>query len=209
MFHEFIVKNILIIDKNPSLAEALAAQLSLPHSVKCQGLMAEDPIHAIQLLNPDMVLLDPVDLDRDLNSFVDELGGDENAPRLLAYSFNVTKSVLNAAMEAGFAGCASKYCNLQQLEVAVAAVLGGGAYFDPHFAPFLGPHGTHEEDGLSHREKEVLIRTAKGLASKQIAMDLEISIKTVETYKARAVQKLGLSDRSKVFDYALEQGWIP
>jgi DNA-binding NarL/FixJ family response regulator len=209
LFHEFIVKNILIIDKNPSLAEALAAQMSLPHSVKCQGLMADDPIHTIQLVNPDMVLLDPADIDRDLHSFVADLGGEESAPRLLAYSFNVTKSILNAAIAAGFAGCASKYCNLQQLEVAVAAVLGGGAYFDPHFAPLLAPHVTPADDGLSLREKEVLIRTAKGLASKQIALDLEISIKTVETYKARAVQKLGLSDRSKVFDYALEQGWIP
>jgi DNA-binding NarL/FixJ family response regulator len=158
---------------------------------------------------PDLVILDPCDLEEDLDQFCSTLSETAHKPRLLSYSFTVSRSAIQDALAAGFHGCMSKYSNLHQLEAAVAAVLGGGVYFDPRFAELLWPaQNKLPDDVLSLREKEVLVRTAKGLASKQIAIDLDISAKTVETYKARAVQKLGLSDRSKVFDYALEQGWI-
>lgn len=204
-----MVFKVLIIDRNPSLAEALAAQLSVPDRLSCQGARSEDHIAQIQDIAPDLVILDPSDLDQDLESFCASLASGARPPRLLSYSFTVSQSAIQGALAAGFHGCMSKYSNLHQLEAAIAAVLGGGVYFDPRFAELLWPaRNKLPDDILSLREKEVLIRMAKGLASKQIAIDLDISAKTVETYKARAVQKLGLSDRSKVFDYAMEQGWI-
>lgn len=200
---------VLIIDKNPSLAEALAAQLSLPNSVHCQGAPAFNQVDQILSLQPDLAILDPSELHQDLESFCEELQSKSARTRLLCYSFSVSKRALQDAMAAGFHGCMSKYSSLPQLEVAIAAVLDGGVYFDPRFAKVLWPsQDAIPNDPLSNREREVLIRTAKGLANKQIAQDLDISAKTVETYKARAVQKLGLSDRSKVFAYAMDQGWI-
>ena len=201
--------NVLIIDRNPSLADALAAQLSLPNSINCVGAPSDNHLTRIKEASVDLVVLDPCDLESDLDSFCASLQNTSGRPRLLSYSFTVSKSAIQDALAAGFHGCMSKYSTLQQLEVAIAAVLGGGVYFDPRFAELLWPAQTNlPEDPLSTREREVLIRTAKGLANKQIALDLDISAKTVETYKARAVQKLGLSDRSKVFAYAMDQGWI-
>lgn len=203
------MQHVLIVDRNPSLAEALAAQLSMPNSLICIGASNVDPIATVQKKRPDLLILDPDELEVELDKFCAALRENAFATRLLAYSFDVSTQSVQQALAAGFHGCMSKYSTLQQLEVAIAAVLGGGVYFDPQFAEVLWPSQTKvTQELLSAREKEVLIRTAKGLANKQIALDLEISAKTVETYKARAVQKLGLSDRSKVFDYALEQGWI-
>ena len=208
-FRTLSVQKVFIIDRNPSLAEALAAQLSVPGSLMCEGAPSDNHLSRITEAAPDLVILDPSDLDQDLDLFCATLLGGGGKPRLLSYSFTVSRAAIQGALAAGFHGCMSKYSTLMQLEAAIAAILGGGVYFDPRFAELLWPaQNKLPEDLLSLREKEVLVRTAKGLASKQIAMDLDISAKTVETYKARAVQKLGLSDRSKVFDYALEQGWI-
>jgi DNA-binding CsgD family transcriptional regulator len=61
---------------------------------------------------------------------------------------------------------------------------------------------------LSDREAEVLKRIARGHAVKQIASFLEIGVRTVETYKARAMEKLGLKTRADVVRYAVLRGWM-
>jgi DNA-binding CsgD family transcriptional regulator len=61
---------------------------------------------------------------------------------------------------------------------------------------------------LSEREAEVLLLIAQGLSNKEIAARLRISVKTVETYKARSMEKLGLSGRADIVRFALQKGWL-
>jgi len=61
---------------------------------------------------------------------------------------------------------------------------------------------------LSEREKEVLVRLAWGLSNKEVADELGVSVKTIETYKVRIGEKLGLRSRTQVVQYALRQGWL-
>ena len=61
---------------------------------------------------------------------------------------------------------------------------------------------------LSPRETDVLRFTARGLGNKEIAACLEVSVKTVETYKARASEKLGLHSRAAIVRYGATQGWL-
>jgi DNA-binding NarL/FixJ family response regulator len=61
---------------------------------------------------------------------------------------------------------------------------------------------------LSEREKDVLIQLAWGYSNKEIAAKLRISVKTVETYKVRIGEKLGLRSRSDIVQYAMRQGWM-
>ena len=61
---------------------------------------------------------------------------------------------------------------------------------------------------LSAREENVLRHTAQGLSNKEIGNRLEISTKTVETYKARAIEKLALRSRSEIVRYAARRGWL-
>jgi DNA-binding NarL/FixJ family response regulator len=65
-----------------------------------------------------------------------------------------------------------------------------------------------ERGGLSGREALVLRRKVHGHTNKAIAADLGLSVKTVETYYARAMEKLGLQNRAQVLHYAVDQGWI-
>ncbi len=61
---------------------------------------------------------------------------------------------------------------------------------------------------LSNREREVLMRIAKGYSNKEIAYELHLSVKTIETYKSRMADKLGLKSRIDIVKYALTQGWL-
>jgi DNA-binding CsgD family transcriptional regulator len=64
------------------------------------------------------------------------------------------------------------------------------------------------EAELSERETEVCRLTAAGYSNKEVAARLNLSIKTVETYRARAIEKLGLQSRADLVRYAVQCGWL-
>jgi DNA-binding NarL/FixJ family response regulator len=68
--------------------------------------------------------------------------------------------------------------------------------------------GESRASDLSEREKEVLIMLAWGYSNKEIAGRLKLSVKTVETYKLRIGEKLGLRSRTEMVQYALREGWL-
>jgi DNA-binding NarL/FixJ family response regulator len=103
-----------------------------------------------------------------------------------------------------------------ELVKAISEVAKGGVYFEASLASkALAKQATgspakgesHTSD-LSEREKEVLIQLAWGYSNKEIAAKLNISVKTVETYKVRIGEKLGLRSRSEMVQYAMRQGWM-
>jgi DNA-binding NarL/FixJ family response regulator len=86
-------------------------------------------------------------------------------------------------------------------------------YLDPSVAGhvvdgYVRPQGSAARSELSGREQEVLRLLAQGYSNKEIAARLEISVKTVETYKARSMEKLGLGSRVDLVRYAVQQGWL-
>ena len=103
-----------------------------------------------------------------------------------------------------------------ELVKAISEVAKGGLYFDPTLAnralasqraPSTA-NGEPRAAELSEREKDVLIQLAWGYSNKEIAAKLNISVKTVETYKVRIGEKLGLRSRSDIVQYAMRQGWM-
>ena len=95
-------------------------------------------------------------------------------------------------------------------------VAAGGVYLEPSLAEHVvaryvrRPTVTTELLGtaLSEREAEVVQRVARGYSNKDVATQLSLSVKTVETYRARAMEKLGLESRAALVRYALERGWL-
>ena len=68
--------------------------------------------------------------------------------------------------------------------------------------------GSRQGDVLSERENEVLLRVAQGYSTREVASQLGISVKTVESYKANSSAKLGRRTRAEIVRYALDQGWM-
>ena len=127
------------------------------------------------------------------------------------------KSYLRLLLQAGASGYLLKRAAAEELIRAIRTVAAGGVYLDPALAgkvvdSFIrqppSPDAPPRNNVLSKRETEVLRRIAEGYSNKEIAARLKISVKTVETYKARLMEKLDLRSRAEIVRYALQQGWL-
>jgi DNA-binding NarL/FixJ family response regulator len=127
------------------------------------------------------------------------------------------KSYMRQLFEAGATGYLLKRAAAQEITGAIRTVANGGLYVDPMLASkvvdsFLRPSATQRNpqrgQELSEREQEVLRLIAWGHSNKEIAARLNLSVKTIETYKKRLMEKLELHSRADIVRYAVRQGWL-
>ena len=127
------------------------------------------------------------------------------------------RSFLKQALAAGVKGYVLKRSAAENLVSAIRAVQFGETYVDPLLGDEVREGGSPPADkvpqaaadlGLTDREASVLKSSARGLTTKEIAGRLEIGAKTVETYKFRAAEKLGLRTRAEIVRFASVQGWL-
>jgi DNA-binding NarL/FixJ family response regulator len=134
--------------------------------------------------------------------------------RVVALTVHEEGGYLRSLLDAGASGYVLKRSAASELVRALQIVGDGGTYLDPALTGQLvgkfvrnTPHPTGAP-ALSDRESEVVKLVARGYSNKEIAAKLEVSVKTVETYRYRAVEKLGLRGRADLVRYAIEQGWL-
>ncbi len=142
----------------------------------------------------------------------------EKAPHIqvLALTVHEDKSYLRELLQAGASGYVLKRSAGNELINAIHVVAGGGVYLDPLLVGSLvgktPPNPLVEsetpESVLSLRESEVARLIAKGYSNREIAGQLKVGVKTVETYKYRVMEKLHLKSRSDIVRYALKHGWL-
>jgi DNA-binding NarL/FixJ family response regulator len=119
-------------------------------------------------------------------------------------------------LQAGARAYVLKQAPAEELLKAIRAVAAGGTYLDAtltdravqRFVHTEAQSSAPHETDLSERETDVVRLTAYGYSNKEIASQLGISTKTADTYKARAMEKLGLHSRAALVRYALQRGWL-
>ena len=115
------------------------------------------------------------------------------------------------ALRAGAAGYVLKEAADDELVDAVRRVAEGGTYLNPRLGAILAaapPEPTGPPDDLTEREVEVLRLIALGHTNAEIAADLYLSVRTVESHRAHIQQKLGRSTRAELVRYALDHGFV-
>ena len=115
------------------------------------------------------------------------------------------------ALRAGAAGYVLKEAADDELVDAVRRVAEGGTYLNPRLGAILAaapPEPTGPPDDLTEREVEVLRLIALGHTNAEIAADLFLSVRTVESHRAHIQQKLGRSTRAELVRYALDHGFV-
>jgi DNA-binding NarL/FixJ family response regulator len=139
------------------------------------------------------------------------------ACRVLVLTAHEDGAYLVQLLETGVAGYVLKRSATDELVRGIHAVAAGGIYLDPAIAGravgqaaqrALAGGGAADGGDLSARELDVLRLTAVGHSNKTIAARLLIGVKTVDTYKARAMVKLGFQSRVDVVRYAMSKGWL-
>jgi DNA-binding NarL/FixJ family response regulator len=209
---------ILLADDHAVVREGLRALLSTQPDMEVVG-EAADGLAVLPLAeqtHPDVVVMD---------FSMPGLSGAEAAARLkeacpdvkvLALTVHEDQGYLRRHFEAGVSGYALKQTPSQELFNAIRVVAAGGVYIDAALAgnvvgKFIRKDSRNtasHADRLSDREAEVVRLIARGFSNKEIAVRLQINPKTVGTYKARSLEKLGLRSRADLVRYALEHGWL-
>ena len=135
--------------------------------------------------------------------------------KVLALTVHEDRSYLQQLLQAGASGYLLKRAAADELIHAIRAVARGGTYLDPGLTQqVLGSIAGRSSragppaEALSDREDEVMRLIARGHTNREIAARLELSVKTVETHKARAMEKLGLQSRADIVGYAIRWGWL-
>jgi DNA-binding NarL/FixJ family response regulator len=167
-------------------------------------------------LAPDVVVMDVSMPDMSGAEATERMRSECPQVRVLALTVYEDRSYLRQMLDAGAAGYVLKRAVTDELVRAIRTVAAGGSYVDPTLAGGLvssyfnqdTAEGRAPSGELSEREAQVLRLIAWGYSNKEIGWKLNISAKTVDTYKLRLMEKLNLRSRTDIVRYALRQGLL-
>jgi DNA-binding NarL/FixJ family response regulator len=206
---------VALADDHPVVLAGVKALIQAAPEMDLVG-EAADGHAALKLIleaKPDVVVMDismPGLTGLDL---VQRVGGERDVAKILVLTVHEDRAYVQKVLSAGARGYLLKRSAAEELVRAIRAVHGGGLYVDPAIAgKFVKTEGGEGALGeglaLSEREEEVLKLAAQGHTNKEAAARLGLSIKTVESYKSRAMEKLGLKTRAEIVRYGLTRDWL-
>jgi len=207
----------VLIAEDDDNARSLLIDLlgTLGHTVVAEVSSGREAIERAKDVLPDVVLLDVHMPDGGGVEVLHRAAELESAPRFLALSASDAAEDVIAVIRAGARGYVTKSISAAELQDAIERVREGDAVFSPRLAGFVldafgavageTATGSDELDRLSAREQEVMRLIARGYAYKEVAAELFISTKTVETHVSAVLRKLQLSSRYELTAWASER----
>ncbi len=213
------VIRVILADDHLVVRAGLKALLSTSKDIQVVGeaTNGRDALALVERLSPHVAVLDLDMPQMDGLSATKELVARASTTRVLILTMHTEDEYLVTLLEAGAAGYLVKNAADRELADAVRAVAAGEVYVHPSASLALaravakrGEHGDERERyrQLSERERDVLVLVAGGFSASEIGEKLFISPKTVETYKQRIGEKLGLSHRSDYVQLCLRLGLL-
>ena len=210
---------IVLADDHPIVLDGLRNLVRAEDDFELVG-EAVSGFSALKLIRekrPDVAVLD-ISMP-ELNGIVlsRRLAGEMPDIRLLILTLHEDRAYLNQALEAGVRGYVLKRSAVENLVQAIRAVMVGGLYIDPAIVRRVFDGNKSGKKlaakkgvfpALTDREADVLKMAALGFTNKEIASRLDVGVKSVETYKARGLEKVGLKTRAELVRYASGQGWL-
>jgi two-component system response regulator NreC len=175
----------------------------------------EQAVRAARESKPDVALMDLTMRATGGMAAIQQIVRDFRETRVLVLTMHDDPAYLRSALAAGASGYVLKRSVDGELLAAIRAVHRGGTFVDPSLADVLVQDLLPKEGArarpkkiLSDRELQVLGFVARGYSSQQIAEQIRVSVKTVETYRSRFAEKLGLRTRSEVVRFAVQMGLL-
>jgi DNA-binding NarL/FixJ family response regulator len=201
---------VFLVDDHAMFRAGVRAELGPYVDVIGEAGTVAEAIAGIGRLLPDVVLLDVHMPDGGGRAVLEAVRKSQPEIRFLALSVSDSVEDVIGLIRAGARGYVTKTISADQLADAVRRVAEGDAVFSPRLAGFVldafarpdVPAADPELDQLTNREREVLRLLARGYAYKEIARELYISIKTVETHVSNVLRKLQVSNRYELSRWA-------
>jgi DNA-binding NarL/FixJ family response regulator len=208
--------SVIVVDDHPSMRLGLRATLASSPELCVVDEAADGPeaLAVVRKHKPDVVVLDlllphlnGLDVMRTLLAELPEL-------KFIAYSRREEAWFVREALAAGATGYVFKRSAPSELLRAVKRAAAGHSFVDPalgdlhHGLELQAASSNAKAVRLSEREAQILRLVATGAVAKEAARELQLSNRTFETYKARAMQKLQLRTRSDLLRFAKHSGWL-
>lgn len=200
--------SVLIVDDHPMVAEGIQSILESYDDISVVGTLSNgrEVVEQAGTLKPDVILMD-------LN--MPELGGLsateillEQAPdtRILILSMHDSREYITSALSHGAMGYVLKDVPTDEIKQAIDTVMRGERYLCTGASGSLQPKSGTGREALTGREQTILLQLAQGKSNKEVASELDISVRTVETHRKNIKRKLGISSTAGLTRYALEHG---
>jgi len=213
------ITNVLLVDDHAIVRAGLKAVIGVAPDVRVIGEAANgvDAISMTERLKPHVVIMDLTMPGGDGVTATKALVALANPPKVLVLTMHTEEEYLLPALKAGASGYLVKSAADRDLVDAIRAVMRGEMYVQQNAGRvlargFLAKDPASEErtrfERLTDRERNVLVLVARGYSAPEIGERLSISPKTVDTYKQRVNEKLGVTHRAEYVRIAMRLGLL-
>jgi two-component system, NarL family, nitrate/nitrite response regulator NarL len=205
-----------LVDDHPIVRKGISSCLARHEHLHIVGEAADglEAVAKAKELQPDIVLLD-LDLPQ-MSGFVvaEALRKELPGARILILSMHQRADYLPRIVESGARGYLFKGASAEELVKAIETIRDGECYFSPEIARLVlnrfvqgGGDGPDPAD-LTNRERQVLTLVAEGFSNKEVATQLDVGVRTVETHRERIMRKLGIHSVAGLTRFAIAKGLI-
>ena len=208
---------VFLVDDHPAVSEGVRCCLTNDGAFSVVGEASDAPeaLKKIKQLAPDVIVLDVNLPSLDGGELARRLRQSVPGARILAFSVHDSQEYVVRMARCGAHGYVMKDTPTAKLVEAIHSLHKGGLYFPPGMSDaILAPEskpssGVEGETALTAREREVLILLAGGLANKEVARKLGISVRTAETHREHLSHKLNIATIAGLTKYAIKHGLTP
>ncbi len=207
---------IIIADDHTIVRHGLTKLLQQEKDVEviAQAQNGHATLELARELSPDVIVMDVGMPDLNGIDATQQILHENPNIKVLALSMHAGKKFVVAMLKAGASGYLLKDCALEELTTALQTIISGRIYLSPAITDivvdsYVRQPGEAEQSAfsvLSQREREVLQLMAEGNTTKQIALRLHISPKTVEGHRLRLMSKLNIDNIAQLTKYAIQEG---
>jgi len=206
---------VVLADDHPVVLAGMKALIEASPDIEVAGQSnnGHGALQVMQAVAPDIAIIDISMPEMGGLTLAGRIAEHHAGTKILVLTAQEDRAYVQQLLSAGARGYVLKRSAAEELIRAIRTVYAGGVYIDPAIADkVLAPRISTEPPAtgaaLSEREEEVLKLAAQGWTNREAAEKLGISVKTVETYKARAAEKLVLRTRAEIVRYGKSRGWL-
>ncbi len=199
---------VLIVDDHPMVAEGIQSLLEGYDEVEVVGTLSngQEAVDQAVQLEPDVILMDLNMPGLSGLSATELILERLPATRILILSMHDSPEYISTALSHGAKGYVLKDVPTEEIKQAIDAVMRGERYLCTGASGSLEPKDGNTREALTGREQTILLELAQGKSNKEVALALDISVRTVETHRKNIKRKLGISSTAGLTRYALEHG---
>ena len=200
---------LMIVDDHPMVAEGIEALLEGFDDIEVLTTLSDgaQAVSKAAELHPDVILMD-LNMPKVNGLAATEMILEESPEsRVLILSMHDTPEYISSALSHGAMGYILKDVPTEEIKLAVDTVAVGQRYLCSGAKGAIAPSDEDDErEPLTNREQNILLQLAQGKSNKEVAIALDISVRTVETHRRNLKRKLGISSTAGLTRYAMEHG---